>query len=703
MTDDSKIKILWHSDSVLASTGFATVTYDVLSRLHETGKYDIKDICWNTSFEDKLEHVKFSDGREIKFTLLSGGRQQYAIDKIPQYIAEYKPDLFCTLLDSFMLQPHIRGLNFTPAKTAFYYPSDGEYFPTNCDQVLRKYDVPIAMSKFARDQVADIYGINSEYIPHGCFDGDTEVLTSYGYRKIKYLVENHPDYKPNMLISYEDTEQPLLGFSGVLTPSNILGVQEIKLKDSMLLIVTESGRSIQITKDNPVLGSEGYKPAGDLKLLDEVYIPIGINTNKSKDEHYEQCISCRDNRWRRKYLNNKLPKNELCSKEKISTSSSKNLYNKFRPKVKKIVRGEWLENFTPFFKWVYEKGNLLQSMDGGIESEKDFDRDSSISCDKKGAGKSIVRVCGLQNSKKTKRKIYGKRERASSPYKGLKYEKIVGIIEYHPKDKYVYDLTTTTSNFVANGILVHNCNNQHYYPFKEEDKDKAKMSFGIPPDKKVFGAVFRNQPRKMPAEKFKAFGQFAKDKDDVVMLVHSDPRDVAANVNLQKLVQRYGIARKVYWTGMSFFNAFPLERMKQVYNAMDVYISSTSGEGWGLCTVEAMACGVPVIITDFTTTKEIVFDHSAGLPVRLRGLDKWTWELSRKEVEMATLCGSWSVERGMCDNNHFVEQLQYAYDNPEEMKKMGMNGRKAAVEDYDYDKVVAPMFDKLFTRMVHGE
>ena len=60
----------------------------------------------------------------------------------------------------------------SPAKSLFYFPSDGGGFPMGCENVLKKMDVSVAMSKFAKDQVKELYNINSHYIPHAV---ETEV------------------------------------------------------------------------------------------------------------------------------------------------------------------------------------------------------------------------------------------------------------------------------------------------------------------------------------------------------------------------------------------------------------------------------------------------------------------------------------------------------------------------------------------------
>jgi glycosyltransferase involved in cell wall biosynthesis len=45
-----------------------------------------------------------------------------------------------------------------------------------------------------------------------------------------------------------------------------------------------------------------------------------------------------------------------------------------------------------------------------------------------------------------------------------------------------------------------------------------------------------------------------------------------------------------------------------IYSSMDVLLATSYGEGFGIPTVEAQACGVPVIVSDFAASPELVGD-----------------------------------------------------------------------------------------------
>jgi glycosyltransferase involved in cell wall biosynthesis len=147
--------------------------------------------------------------------------------------------------------------------------------------------------------------------------------------------------------------------------------------------------------------------------------------------------------------------------------------------------------------------------------------------------------------------------------------------------------------------------------------------------------------------------------------------------------------------------------MNEVYNVMDCFLLTTSGEGWGIPIIEAMSCEVPVIVTDYTTTQEIVKDHNAGLGIKLSGVEEISGEdffKNQKEYDKnvmnGTIMGSWMVERGICDIKDCINKVEYIYKNPKIAEAMGKCGRKAVIEEYDFDKNTAKPFEDLFKELI---
>ena len=387
-------KILMLSDSPFTCTGYATISTNIMNGLSDLGHQCFFQ-AHNYIGQTLPPGVKFEDGKELKFTIYGTGKEPYSKDVLIPRLRELKPDIFIVLLDTFMLyQAGFINLDFAPAKTIFYFPSDGEdRLPLRCEDLLRKFHVPVAMAKFGQEQVLKAHGIKAEYIPH----------------------------------------------------------------------------------------------AVDTKI---------------------------------------------------------------------------------------------------------------------------------------------------------------------------------------------------YYPLPQEEREKLKAKYGFR-GKFVIGSVYRNQGRKMPDRMFKAFAKFAKNNPDAILFCHSDPFDSAAVFDSHQLIKKLGIENRVRFSGMNFFKGFDYKQMNEIYNVMDVFTLSTSGEGFGVPIIEASSCGIPNVVTDYTTTKELLIDNGVcGLAVPI----------------CTDLTGSWNVERGVVDIDKLVEAYQMMKDNPAMRKEMGKIGVEKVKKYYNWDMVIKD-WDKLIRRM----
>jgi len=226
-----------------------------------------------------------------------------------------------------------------------------------------------------------------------------------------------------------------------------------------------------------------------------------------------------------------------------------------------------------------------------------------------------------------------------------------------------------------------------YVPYDKNTIDKIRASYGFSKKDFVIGTVARNQSRKMLDRTIKIFAEYAKINPLAKLFLHTDPHDNAAIFDLVKLIERYKIQNRVRFSGMKYYKGFDYNKMPDVYNLMDIFILTTSGEGFGVPIIEAMACKIPTLVTDYTTTKELVTDTGSGLPIKLLG----------------ELTGTWNVERGICDIQDGVEKLQYMYKEREKNSKQWNdwknNGRKAVEKTYNWNHVTDEWV-KLFDEML---
>lgn len=153
----------------------------------------------------------------------------------------------------------------------------------------------------------------------------------------------------------------------------------------------------------------------------------------------------------------------------------------------------------------------------------------------------------------------------------------------------------------ANTIIPHGYEESDFSPVLKSD---ARRILGLPQKSFIVGNVNRNQPRKRLDLSIGYFAKWQQVEDaDAYLLLHCALNDVGWD--LMSLAKHYGVSQRVIFTGCERLeDMMPQSRLKVIYSALDVQISTSDGEGWGLTTMEGMACGVHQIVPDFAALGE---------------------------------------------------------------------------------------------------
>jgi glycosyltransferase involved in cell wall biosynthesis len=178
----------------------------------------------------------------------------------------------------------------------------------------------------------------------------------------------------------------------------------------------------------------------------------------------------------------------------------------------------------------------------------------------------------------------------------------------------------------------------------------------------VVGNINRNQPRKQPLRTMKAFAKFAKNKNDVLLHMQMDWNDIFG-WPIEYFARLFGIGNKMVIPGHV---GMPREEIVKVYQQWSINANSTAGEGFGLSTIEGAASGLPNILTDYTTSKELVL---GGEPSP-RGILVPYVDLYWEKIDVA------AVQRALIDENKMAQAFQFYYDNPEIRIQHGKNARE---------------------------
>jgi hypothetical protein len=146
-----------------------------------------------------------------------------------------------------------------------------------------------------------------------------------------------------------------------------------------------------------------------------------------------------------------------------------------------------------------------------------------------------------------------------------------------------------------------------------EERVRLRAELEIPPDAFVVGMVANNQgdapPRKSFPQLFQAFRIFLDEHvdEDVYLYLHCDLFGFNQGIHLLNLAEIVGIPhdRIVTTDQLDYHLGLPQERLAGIYSTFDVLAAPSMGEGFGIPIIEAQACGVPVIVTNWTSMPEL--------------------------------------------------------------------------------------------------
>ena len=233
-----------------------------------------------------------------------------------------------------------------------------------------------------------------------------------------------------------------------------------------------------------------------------------------------------------------------------------------------------------------------------------------------------------------------------------------------------------------------------------ENKEELRQSLGLPPNAKIIGTVMRNQRRKLYPDLFEAFKLFlntVENRHEYFLYCHTCYPDLGWDI--PALIQEYQLSSHVYLTYIcgqtnkpfaSLFkgavtqspytgqfgsilanvkHGLSYEDLAKVMNTFDVYVQYANCEGFGLPQVEAAACGVPVMGTDYSAMESVIRQLN-GTPIRPKAL--------YKELETGCL-------RAVPDNELAASLFSEFFSLPESIRRtMGFKTRQAFLDNFQW-------------------
>jgi glycosyltransferase involved in cell wall biosynthesis len=184
-----------------------------------------------------------------------------------------------------------------------------------------------------------------------------------------------------------------------------------------------------------------------------------------------------------------------------------------------------------------------------------------------------------------------------------------------------------------------------------------------------------NLDRKAWIQNLRAFSLFARNHDDVLLYLHTDPTR-PDGFPIPAYLHYLGLpGDRMRLTDLFAYRSglIPTSEMVELYSATDVLLAASSGEGFGLPVAESMLCGTPAIVTDFSAQPEIVGD--TGWKIEYEPF----WDkMQKSDVAMPSTAG-------------IYEALEEAYAERGSIKAVerSIAAEERARAEYDADTVYA--------------
>jgi glycosyltransferase involved in cell wall biosynthesis len=193
--------------------------------------------------------------------------------------------------------------------------------------------------------------------------------------------------------------------------------------------------------------------------------------------------------------------------------------------------------------------------------------------------------------------------------------------------------------------------------YRPHPREQAREWLGLPErcrEAFVVGNVNRNQPRKRLDLTIAYFAEWVRSYrvTDAYLYLHVAPTG-DFGIDCNQLAVYHGLGNpenpRLILCEPEVYRGASEEQLAWTYSAFDTQISTTQGEGWGLTTMEGMACGVPQIVPRWSALEEWTRPAAILIPCT-------STAITLKRI---------NVIGGIADRQETIRALDALYRNPE--------------------------------------
>jgi len=218
-------------------------------------------------------------------------------------------------------------------------------------------------------------------------------------------------------------------------------------------------------------------------------------------------------------------------------------------------------------------------------------------------------------------------------------------------------------------------------------KTEAKQAFGWGSQDFLVLRVDKNSGRKDYPASWKALVPFMQRHRNVQAHFHCQGEGLEHGLDLLSLFSRDPDTQTRFHLprNLDTFMGWTLEDLVGLYNAADVFVTTSRGEGFGLTIAEAMACGVPVIAQNVSAIPEVVGPGGILIdPVR--------------EITVPSGKDQW-----LADIEGFTAALERLYSSAGARRDLGQKGRAHIVKTFSWEDAASKFDGHISDLIAEGE
>jgi len=198
----------------------------------------------------------------------------------------------------------------------------------------------------------------------------------------------------------------------------------------------------------------------------------------------------------------------------------------------------------------------------------------------------------------------------------------------------------------------------------------------------TFLTMFEWGERKAPEILLKAFNDEFGSSEDVVLICKAYNQDPAVHIPAQ--VRNYYLKDSGGRIVFSINEVVPSYQLGSIYRSVDCFVLASRGEGWGLPILEAMACGLPVIATNWSAQSDFISNDTAYL------LD--VERLRPAEAKCPYYEGfNWAEP----SYEHLRSLMRHVFENRDEAKTLGVRASAEVLTKWSWEQSVKKILARL--------